>query len=189
MRSYAGYPWWLAQYSFPLFFSVMTHTPENSDLTPQDTNQDASRTGHGTPQYGEFGKPTDAAASQASQANSVTQGGQAAPSVAFPEQRGSTPQNLDPSLARQVADAEYGEQREGWAQDDPRYGGGTRNWATNEPANHSNGPALEGDEKPRNPNVGKNDNPDEFSAFRPDEGRGIPGADAGPYFAADDKDK
>ncbi|RPD45021.1 hypothetical protein DNI29_20245 [Hymenobacter sediminis] len=168
----------------------MTHTPENPDLTPQNSDKPASDL-H-TPQYGEFGKPSDAAASQAQQAGSLTQGGQMAPPVAFPEQRGSTPQNLDPSLVRQVSDSEYDEQREGWAQDDPRYGGGTRNWATNEPANRSTGPAAEDDEHPRNPNVGKNDNPDEFSALRPDEGRGIPGAgkdDAGPYFEASDKDK
>ncbi|WP_139923541.1 hypothetical protein [Hymenobacter sp. DG01] len=169
----------------------MAHTPENPDFTPQDSTQPTSpEAGHHTPQYGEFGKPTEAAATQARQGDSITQGGQAAPSVAFPEQRGSVPQNLDPSLAREVADAEYGVQREGWAQDDPRYGGGTRNWATNEPANHSTGPALEDEEKPTNPNVGKNDNPDEFSTFRPDEGRGIPGSgNEGPYFEASDKDK
>ena len=96
--------------------------------------------------------------------------------MAFPEQRGSTPQNLDPSEVRHVEDAEYDEQREGWAKDDPRYGGGTRNWATDEPANHTTAPAPEGDEHRENPNVGKNDNPDEFSAFRSDEGRGIPGS-------------
>ncbi|MBX0290487.1 hypothetical protein K3G63_08565 [Hymenobacter sp. HSC-4F20] len=168
----------------------MAHTAENSDFTPQNPHQASSSEGHSTPQYGEFGKPNDAPTPLASESESLTQGGRVAPQIAFPEQRGSTPQNLDPALAREVADAEYTEQREGWAQDDPRYAGGTRNWATNEPANHSNGPALEDEEKPRNPNVGKNDNPDEFSAFRPDKGRGIPGADAaGPHFAADDKDK
>lgn len=170
----------------------MAHIPENSDLTPQSSNQASSAEGHNTPQYGEFGKSDAAPINQAREGESMTHGGQVAPQVAFPEQRGSTPQNLDPSLAREVADAEYIEQREGWAQDDPRYGGGTRNWATNEPANHSTGPAPEDDEKPRNPNVGKNDNPDEFSAFRPDEGRGIPGSGAdgnGSMLPANDKDK
>ncbi|GAB2778708.1 hypothetical protein HNQ93_001610 [Hymenobacter luteus] len=169
----------------------MAHTPETPDFSSQDSAQPTSSEGHNTPQYGEFGKPTEAAQARAgaSPSASVTQGGQVAPPVAFPEQRGSTPQNLDPSLARQVADDEYGVQREGWAQDDPRYGGGTRNWATNEPANHSTGPAPEDDEKPRNPNVGKNDNPDEFSAFRPDEGRGIPGSGKEDLLKASDKDK
>ncbi|UPL50157.1 hypothetical protein [Hymenobacter sublimis] len=171
----------------------MAHTPENPDFTP-DTNSTAANSPTGTPQYGEFGKPNQPTEARTTtpthSGESVTQGGQAAPSVAFPEQRGSVPQNLDPSLVRQVADAEYDEQREGWAQDDPRYGGGTRNWATNEPANHSQGPARDDDEKPHNPNVGNNDNPDEFSALRPDGGRGIPGASTdGQLLAGDDKDK
>ncbi|MCA8829394.1 hypothetical protein [Hymenobacter pini] len=152
----------------------MQTTPENSNLAPDATN---SAQGNHTPQYGDFGKTTPTEAQQkAHDEHSVTEGGQAAPPVAFPEQRGSTPQNVDPAAVQHVEDAEYFEQREGWAKDDPRYGGGTRNWATNEPANHTTAPAPEHGEHPENPNVGKNDNPDEFSAFRPDEGRGIPGS-------------
>lgn len=150
----------------------MQTTPENSPLTPDNHTPDHAAT---TPQYGEFGKPTEAH-QKAQEGQSVTEGGQVAPTIAFPEQRGSTPQNLDPAMVQEVEDSEYTEQREGWAKDDPRYGGGTRNWATNEPANHTTEPAPEDDEHPKNPNVGTNDNPDEFSALRPDEGRGIPGA-------------
>jgi len=152
----------------------MQTTPENSSFTPENAtpNQAAS-----TPQYGDFGKPTSAETHQSTEnEQSVTEGGQVAPAVAFPEQRGSTPQNLDPSIVWEVEDSEYTEQREGWAADDPRYGGGTRNWSTNEPANYTTEPAPEDGEHPKNPNVGTNDNPDEFSALRPDEGRGIPGS-------------
>lgn len=147
--------------------------------TPDNLNPDnpAANQPNGTPQYGDFGKVSPAEArQQTDDERSVTEGGRVAPPVAFPEQRGSTPQNVDPEAVRQVEDAEYTEQREGWAADDPRYAGGTRNWATNEPANQTTAPAAEGDEHPKNPNVGTNDNPDEFSALRPDEGRGIPGS-------------
>ncbi|WP_167855058.1 hypothetical protein [Hymenobacter wooponensis] len=176
----------------------MQPTPEHNQPTPEHTSATDTRSssddqqqenlysgqgaapaptvghGHKSPNYGDFGH-APATGTTASSEQSQTQGGQAAPSIAYPEQRGSAPQNLDPSLAEEVSDSEYQEQREGWAQDDPRYGGGTRNWATAEPANRSTGPAAEDDEKPMNPNVGKNDNPDEFSALRPDGGAGIPG--------------
>ncbi|MFD2785246.1 hypothetical protein [Hymenobacter rubripertinctus] len=159
----------------------MQNNAPNSPATPENASN-----GHDTPNYGEFGKPENA--TPATPDDSVTQGGQAAPSIAFAEQRGSTPQNLDPAAVRAVQDAEYEEQREGWAKDDPRYGGGTRNWPTNEPANHTDAPAPEGDEHRENPNVGKNDNPDEFSAFRPDEGRGIPGSGKGDEMPKPDKE-
>ncbi|SNC66715.1 hypothetical protein SAMN06265337_1705 [Hymenobacter gelipurpurascens] len=169
----------------------MLPTPENtpaSDLRNDSDDQNGANlqntsagapqptVGHGnkSPQYGEFGH-AESATNSANDETSQTQGGHAAPSIAYPEQRGSAPQNLDPSLAREVADSEYGEQREGWAQDDPRYGGGTRNWATAEPANRSIGSEPDSDETPHNPNAGNNDNPDEFSALRPDNGSGIPG--------------
>lgn len=148
--------------------------PNRYNDAPAEAPQPTVGHGHKSPQYGDFGHaPTEQ--NQLNAEQSQTQGGQAAPSIAFPEQRGSSPQNLDPSLAHEVSDAEYQEQREGWAQDDPRYGGGTRNWATAEPANRSTGSDEGNDSKPMNPNVGKNDNPDEFSALRPDGGAGIPG--------------
>jgi len=168
----------------------MQNTPENSP-TPQHSDQ--QNAAHGTPQYGEFGHASTGATPTTSAADgpSVTEGGAVAPPIAFPEQRGSVPQNLDTPEVRHVANAEYEEQREGWAKDDPRYGGGTRNWATNEPANHSTGPAPDTDDQGHNPNVGNNDNPDEFSALRPDEGRGIPGAHSNDtqLLHGDDPDK
>ncbi|OWP62962.1 hypothetical protein CDA63_11290 [Hymenobacter amundsenii] len=144
-------------------------------MNPSNNSHDPSQVDKDKPNYGDFGHP-DNAAQPIKEGESVTQGGQSAPSVAFSEQRGSSPQNLDPAAVHKAEDAEYDEQREGWAKDDPRYGGGTRNWATNEPANHTDAPAAEGDEHAKNPNVGTNDNPDEFSAFRKDNGRGIPGS-------------
>ncbi|QJX47938.1 hypothetical protein HMJ29_13705 [Hymenobacter taeanensis] len=162
------------------------HTPATDPRNASDDQQQNNRYntgeapeptvghGHKSPDYGDFGK-APSTENAAHSEHSQTQGGKVAPSVAYTEQRGSTPQNLDPALAHEVADLEYQEQREGWAADDPRYGGGTRNWATAEPANHSTGPAVDDEDKPLNPNVGKNDNPDEFSSLRPDGGAGIPG--------------
>ena len=151
----------------------MATAPQNSPDMPDNS----AKAANDTPQYGDFGHPDTPQNSQPlPEEASLTHGGQSAPPVAFPEQRGSVPQNLDPAAVRKAEDAEYDEQRENWAKDDPRYGGGTSNWPTNEPANSTTAPAPEGDEHAPNPNVGKNDNPDEFSTFRPDNGRGIPGS-------------
>ena len=155
----------------PYSYSFLMST---NPLNNPDTSRDPSQAANDTPQYGSFGHP-DNPASPTNEGESVTNGGESAPSVAFSEQRGSAPQNLDPAAVREVEDAEYDEQREGWAKDDPRYGGGTSNWPTNEPANRTKAPASDAVEE-SNPNVGQNDNPDEFSAFRPDNGRGIPGS-------------
>lgn len=148
----------------------MSTTP----TTPTDPSRDPAKANHDTPNYGEFGHP-DSPSQPVNEEESVTKGGESAPSVAFTEQRGSAPQNLDPSAVHKAEDAEYDEQREGWAKDDPRYGGGTRNWPTAEPANRTQAPASDTAEE-SNPNVGSNDNPDEFSALRADNGRGIPGS-------------
>ena len=156
-------------------------------LNPSDTPHDPSQADSDTPHYGEFGHPENTA-KPVKEGESVTKGGQSAPSVAFTEQRGSSPQNLNSDAVHKAEDAEYDEQREGWAKDDPRYGGGTRNWATNEPANRTDAPAPEGDEHAKNPNVGTNDNPDEFSAFRKDNGRGIPGSGKEDEMPKSDKD-
>lgn len=148
----------------------MSTTP----LNPTDPSRDPSKAAHDTPKYGEFGHP-DSPSQPVSEGESITKGGESAPSVAFTEQRGSAPQNLDPAAVHRAEDAEYDEQREGWAKDDPRYGGGTRNWPTAEPANRTQAPASDAAEE-SNSNVGSNDNPDEFSALRADNGRGIPGS-------------
>lgn len=119
-------------------------TPDMRPPTGQTAGQDATvpNTSPGTPQYGEFGHAEPAALTPEqlqSRPAGNNPGGTAAPTYVEPEQRGSAPQNLDPTLANQVEEAEYDVQRDGWAQDDPRYGSGTRNWATNEPANRSTG--------------------------------------------------
>ncbi|TYZ10998.1 hypothetical protein FY528_08080 [Hymenobacter lutimineralis] len=155
----------------------MQEQPDNLTPTPDDAafSQDGTpRTNH-TPQYGEFGHATPTASPSGQRPAGANPGGVAAPSTPAPEQRGSVPQNLDSQEVRAVSDAEYTEQREGWAKDDPRYGSGTRNWETAEPANHSNGPAETNEDRLPNYNDGSNDNPDEFSALRDDHGKGIPG--------------
>ncbi|SNR91212.1 hypothetical protein [Hymenobacter mucosus] len=145
---------------------------------PNTQNRDAyapqANPGTGTPRYGDFGhaagtqQVTNQTGSTDQSGASVTNGGSVAPSVSFPEQRGSMPQNLDPAAVREASSAEYDDQREGWAKDDPRYGSGHRD--------PNPGDTEKAQEDERNSNVGNNDNPDEFSALRPDDGRGIPGS-------------
>jgi hypothetical protein len=156
--------------------------PENLERGVNDSDNQSHvshKSTYGTPEYGEFGNveaPTASNNQKPHRQAGTNPGGEAAPSTIDPQQRGSVPQNLDPEGANLVKDDSYLEQREGWAKDDPRYGGGTRNWRTNEPANHSTGAEPEtADSERDNPNDGSNDNPDEFSAFRPDHGAGIPG--------------
>ena len=156
------------------------NTPENIEQGTQRANSAPAEAGvtgaSSTPQYGEFGHaetPAAAAGKHESRPAGTNPGGVAAPSYTEPDQRGSVPQNLAPDEVRKVADAEYDDQRAGWAKDDPRYGSGTRNWQTEEPANLSSGPADDSGRKASND--GSNDNPDEFSALRSDEGKGIPG--------------
>lgn len=156
---------------------MQTHpSDQDENITPQPN---AASTATDTPQYGEFGHAETPALTPeqlASRPAGTNPGGVAAPSYAEPEQRGSVPQNLDPDAVRKVEEAGYEEQREGWAKDDPRYGGGTRNWATAEPANKSTGPAeQEGNDGQKVSNDGSNDNPDEFSELREDGGQGVPG--------------
>jgi hypothetical protein len=159
------------------FNNAPNKNPENIERGTHSANSGAT-TGHSdTPKYGDFGHVAGQPTNQQSDRPAGTNpDGEAAPSTADPNQRGSVPQNLNPTEVRNVEDEEYRDQREGWAKDDPRYGGGTRNWATNEPANKSTGSEEEtADSERRNPNDGSNDNPDEFSALRPDGGAGIPG--------------
>ena len=155
---------------------MQTHPSDHDENT---TPAPTANTSADTPQYGDFGHaeaPNLTPEQLASRPAGTNPGGVAAPSYAEPEQRGSVPQNLDPEGVRDVKEAAYGEQREGWAKDDPRYGGGTRNWATAEPANKTDAPAdQEGNDGRKVSNDGSNDNPDEFSALRQDGGKGVPG--------------
>ena len=94
----------------------------------------------GTPAYGDFGHAPDAPAAASGTTPTDQSGnfaGVAAPTTAAPEQRGSAPQNLDPAAVRATQGASEEERREAYKQDDPRYGGGTRNWASEEPANRT----------------------------------------------------
>ena len=156
--------------------------PENIVRGVNDANSGNSGSGSlpvSTPQYGDFGhadSPATVTSQEQSRPAGTNPGGVAAPSTVEPEQRGSTPQNLDPDAVRKVQNDDYETQREGWAKDDPRYGGGTRNWQTNEPANRSTGAESEtADSERTNSNDGSNDNPDEFSSLRDDKGQGVPG--------------
>ena len=87
------------------------------------------------PDYGTFGVAPTNQEVQGSAGNNP--GGAAAPSSADPNQRGSVPQNLDNADVLDHVDDSYAAQRESYRRDDPRYGGGTRNWPTNEPANRT----------------------------------------------------
>lgn len=116
---------------------------EQADMKPPVGHQ-APNTASGTPHYGEFGHPDDSnpeltAEQLKSRPAGTNPDGTAAPTYIEPEQRGSAPQNLDPSRVAEASNGDYDEQRDAWADDDPRYGGGTRNWRTEEPANRSNG--------------------------------------------------
>ncbi|MBC6698175.1 hypothetical protein [Hymenobacter sp. BT190] len=162
-------------------FDNSRQAPDNIRRGAEQANQPASAAGavSHTPQYGEFGHAEPVALTPeqlASHPAGTNPGGVAAPSYAEPEQRGSVPQNLEPEAVRDVKNAEYEDQREGWAKDDPRYAGGTRNWPTAEPANQTTSTAeQEGNDGRTVSNDGSNDNPDEFSALRPDGGKGVPG--------------
>ncbi|SHI95251.1 hypothetical protein SAMN02745146_2014 [Hymenobacter daecheongensis DSM 21074] len=97
----------------------------------------------GTPAYGDFGYAPGTAPAQAGTPTDQSGNfeGIAAPSTPAPEQRGSAPQNLDTAAVQATHNASEEERREAYKKDDPRYGGGTRNWESEEPANrtqHSN---------------------------------------------------
>ncbi|GGF18364.1 hypothetical protein [Hymenobacter cavernae] len=103
---------------------------------PHVAGQDAvPNTASDTPHYGTFGVPSDQGEVLGSAGNNPH--GAAAPSTTDPDQRGSVPQNQDNADVLDHIDDSYNAQRESYRRDDPRYGGGTRNWPTNEPANRT----------------------------------------------------
>ncbi|GAA4005137.1 hypothetical protein GCM10022408_16200 [Hymenobacter fastidiosus] len=89
----------------------------------------------GTPAYGDFGHSPDNPVTD--RAAGTNPGGVAAPSTAAPEQRGGAPQNVDTPAIQATLNASEEDSREAFKADDPRYGGGTRNWETAEPANRT----------------------------------------------------
>ncbi|MCC2548618.1 hypothetical protein LJY25_19375 [Hymenobacter sp. BT175] len=125
------------------------------DATPSSAGQTAGEnarpnTSPTTPNYDEFGQAQTGAA-WASEAeaplgatNSITSA-PGAPTTPAPGQRGASPQNLAPGAVRMAQDESEENARAAFEADDPRYGSGTRNWATNEPANRSTGPASDDD--------------------------------------------
>jgi len=94
-----------------------------------------ANTANDTPNYGTFGVASAPTEELGSAGNNP--GGAAAPSTADPDQRGSVPQNLNNADVLDHVDDSYNAQRESYRRDDPRYGGGTSNWPTNEPANRT----------------------------------------------------
>ncbi|PJJ59387.1 hypothetical protein [Hymenobacter chitinivorans] len=98
-----------------------------------------------TPNYGEFGGVTNNNTTAGtndvySHSAGNNPGGVAAPNVTEPDQRGAAPQNRATGTVLNNLDSDDEVRREANKEDDPRYGSGTRNWATNEPANRSTGP-------------------------------------------------
>jgi hypothetical protein len=91
-----------------------------------------------TPNYGDFGHaPLSDEEMNGPVAAGTNPGGAAAPSTPAPDQRGAAPQNLAPGAVRATMNDETDERREAAKLDDPRYGSGTRNWETAEPANRT----------------------------------------------------
>jgi len=104
-------------------------------------NPQAAQPAAGVPNYGDFGKqPATNTATTEHKPAGTNPGGEAAPDTVDPNQRGGVAQNQDPLGVVASIGAEEDESRASWADDDPRYGSGTRNWPTNEPAN----PTIEG---------------------------------------------
>ncbi|UOQ55591.1 hypothetical protein [Hymenobacter cellulosivorans] len=99
-----------------------------------------------TPAYGEFGGVSNTTAPAINGQDAYSHpagnnpGGVAAPNVTESDQRGAAPQNRATGTVLQNLDSDDQVRREANKEDDPRYGSGTRNWATNEPANRSTGP-------------------------------------------------
>lgn len=108
-----------------------------------------AQTSH-TPNYGDFGHaPLSDAGLNGSVAAGTTPRGAAAPSVPAPDQRGAAPQNLNPAAVRATINAETDDRREAEKLDDPRYGSGTRNWETAEPANRTRQSDVDTDDEYR----------------------------------------
>ena len=128
-------------------FSELRKKPTDSDAKADNhregekrADQPATPGASTTPAYGDFGH-APGTAPQARPGTPTDQSGDfagiAAPSTAAPEQKGSAPQNLDTAAVQATHNASEEERREAYKEDDPRYGGGTRNWESAEPANRT----------------------------------------------------
>ena len=111
---------------------------QNADQPMKQAQQPdpaAAQAEAGSPHYGDFGhKSTELVDDQPAGTNP---GGTAAPTTEDPNQQGGAAQNLDTAdvIAKQDEDEE--DRHMAYKADDPRYGGGTSNWPTNEPANRT----------------------------------------------------
>ncbi len=121
---------------------------EDAHLNPSDPAHQAAA---GTPAYGDFGKPEDAAATPKTgrdgsndnpdEFSDSRKPEEAQQAPANPEdQRGHVTQNQDPHAVRSAQNAEADEQRAAWSDDDPRYAGGhaKATWQENNDKEHSN---------------------------------------------------
>ncbi len=99
-------------------------------LNPNDPAHEAEA---GTPVYGDFGKPENAAATKGrdssndnhDQFSELRKPEDAADAPASPaDQRGHVTQNQDPAAVRDAQHADTDAQRAAWSDDDPRYAGG-----------------------------------------------------------------
>jgi hypothetical protein len=102
-----------------------------------------------SPNYGDFGH---APLSDEEMNGPVAAGanhGAAASTTPAADQRGSAPQNLNNEAVRATMNNEYEDRREAAKLDDPRYGSGTRNWETAEPANRTEQSDIDTDEEYR----------------------------------------
>lgn len=100
------------------------------------SNPNDSKPAPGTPHYGAFGTQETPSDTEHKPAG-TNPGGAAAPDTVDPLQRGGVAQNQDTQEVVNSLDAPEDERRASYADDDPRYGSGTRNWPTNEPANRT----------------------------------------------------
>jgi hypothetical protein len=120
------------------------NTPENGADTPNSPKPNTFATN--TPAYGEFGGVSDTETTATTNSGAYSHpagnnpGGVAAPNVTEPDQRGAAPQNRATATVINNLNSDDETRREANKEDDPRYGSGTRNWASEEPANRSNGP-------------------------------------------------
>lgn len=109
----------------------------------------------GTPDYGNFGKPNNAAASTSqpkrndgsndnpdefSEFRKPDDRGTNANSANPMDQRGHVDQNQNPEAVNVTQDADHDESRAAWSDDDERYAGGHRkaSWEENNDDEHSN---------------------------------------------------
>lgn len=92
-----------------------------------------------TPNYGDFGHAplSDEEMNGPVASAGTNPGGAAAPTTPAPNQRGAAPQNLNTGAVQATMNSEFDERRAAEQLDDPRYGSGTRNWETAEPANRT----------------------------------------------------